>query len=51
MVENKYKVGDVVQMKSGGPNMTVGGIMTADEEYYCQWIARSRSVGSMIFDT
>lgn len=29
------KVGDIVRLKSGGPDMTIGNI--TDEFAYCQW--------------
>ncbi len=37
---NKFKVGDVVQLKSGGPDMTVNDVPGSYAEYYhCQWFA------------
>lgn len=36
----KFKVGDVVQLKSGGPNMTVtktGDDLLENPEYVCKW--------------
>jgi uncharacterized protein YodC (DUF2158 family) len=37
----KYKVGDIVKLKSGGPEMTVQSLpSTANGAYYnCQWFA------------
>lgn len=32
----EFKVGDVVQLKSGGPNMTVYAI-SAERKIYCTW--------------
>ena len=33
---SKFKEGDIVRLKSGGPAMTVAGI-TADGKYLCYW--------------
>ena len=41
MAESRFKVGDIVRLKSGGPEMTVQ-IVTEDDEssgYHCQWFA------------
>lgn len=40
--ENKFEVGDIVRLKSGGPDMTVQGMcdfVNHDDEYQCQWFA------------
>ena len=37
----KYKTGDVVQLKSGGPKMTVKS-SNVSGEIYCQWFAGSK---------
>lgn len=35
-----FKVGDIVQLRSGGPEMTVRTIPTATNDHYnCQWFA------------
>lgn len=39
-----YVVGDIVKLKSGGPNMTIKDIVTGityepDNSYNCQWFA------------
>ena len=34
---NKYKPGDIVQLKSGGPSMTVSKADTDGEGYWCEW--------------
>lgn len=35
-----FAVGEIVKLKSGGPEMTVQSIPSAREEfYYCQWFA------------
>lgn len=47
MTEPKYKTGDIVQLKSGGPNMTVenvndtayGGLPVDAVTYGCQWFS------------
>ncbi len=37
---NKYKIGDIVKLKSGGPEMTVQVVPTERSVYYkCQWFA------------
>ncbi|MCX4170686.1 MULTISPECIES: YodC family protein [Paraburkholderia] len=36
----KFKIGDIVQLKSGGPEMTVNDIPREYSDYYiCQWFA------------
>jgi uncharacterized protein YodC (DUF2158 family) len=47
MPEN-FKVGDVVRLKSGGPNMTIGEI--GDTGVYCQWFAGDKPSASL-FDS
>ena len=43
MAENKtFKVGDIVQLKSGGPKMTVNDPGTVSDEIHCQWFAGSK---------
>lgn len=39
--EEQYKIGDIVKLKSGGPNMTVGMVL-AKGRYRCQWFAGSK---------
>ncbi|REG57628.1 uncharacterized protein YodC (DUF2158 family) [Paraburkholderia sp. BL6669N2] len=37
---NKFKIGDIVQLKSGGPEMTVQTLPSATfRQYKCQWFA------------
>ncbi|MEZ7276977.1 YodC family protein [Pseudoalteromonas sp. 68 DY56-GL68] len=37
---NKYKIGDIVKLKSGGPEMTVQILPDHRSLYYkCQWFA------------
>lgn len=33
----KFNVGDIVKLKSGGPDMTIQS--NTDNGYYCQWFA------------
>lgn len=43
MAEQKtLKVGDIVQLKSGGPKMTVKDPMAIDGQVYCQWFAGNK---------
>jgi uncharacterized protein YodC (DUF2158 family) len=41
MSEVKFKVGDVVQLKSGGPAMTVQSATYADE-IVCTWFEKGK---------
>jgi uncharacterized protein YodC (DUF2158 family) len=37
---NTFKIGDIVQLKSGGPEMTVETAPDIGQNYYCcQWFA------------
>jgi uncharacterized protein YodC (DUF2158 family) len=48
---NKYKVGEVVQLKSGGPAMTVDEL-TSSDRYRCVWFkGASREQGVFSEDT
>jgi uncharacterized protein YodC (DUF2158 family) len=35
----EFKIGDIVELKSGGPKMTVTGATTSDKEIGCKWFA------------
>jgi len=35
-----FKIGDVVQLKSGGPLMTINSV--EESEYYCQWFVDNK---------
>ncbi|MFC3606735.1 YodC family protein [Stutzerimonas tarimensis] len=38
--QNEFKIGDIVKLKSGGPEMTVQQAPTDTSTYYkCQWFA------------
>lgn len=37
--EDRFKVGDIVKLKSGGPEMTVQSIHEGSNNYRCQWFA------------
>jgi uncharacterized protein YodC (DUF2158 family) len=39
---NKYKEGDIVQLKSGGPKMTVSDLSMDKSHYTCKWFSGSR---------
>lgn len=39
-MSTSFKVGDIVQLKSGGPEMTVQTLPSTHNQYYtCQWFA------------
>jgi len=39
----KFKTGDIVQLKSGGPKMTVERVsLDLDSQYLCQWFSGSK---------
>jgi uncharacterized protein YodC (DUF2158 family) len=37
-----FKVGDIVQLKSGGPRMTVVGDLKDEEQVYTAWFANDK---------
>lgn len=37
--ETAFEVGDIVKLKSGGPDMTVQVVPEKGENYRCQWFA------------
>ena len=37
MAKGAFKSGDIVELKSGGPKMTVKERSDGDNEYLCQW--------------
>ena len=38
-----FKIGDIVQLKSGGPKMTIREYTSTDENYVsCQWFAGNK---------
>ena len=37
----KFKIGDIVQLKSGGPKMTIKAPYS-DGDYFCQWFAGNK---------
>jgi uncharacterized protein YodC (DUF2158 family) len=42
MIEQKFKIGDEVQHKSGGPKMVVKGYEPKDgEEVLCEWFDKN----------
>jgi uncharacterized protein YodC (DUF2158 family) len=36
-MEQKFKIGDVVKLKSGGVSMTVTSYDAKDKKYCCEW--------------
>ena len=39
MAKQEFQIGDIVKLKSGGPDMTVQEYEGAYERYTCQWFA------------
>lgn len=42
MMAKDFKTGEVVQLKSGGPKMTVSSYAADGERVYCQWFSGSK---------
>ena len=42
--DNRYKIGDIVQLKSGGPKMTIDSLpsFNSQEHYGCTWFAGAK---------
>jgi len=43
MADQKFEVGAVVMLKSGGPKMTVMSYNSDTEEYLCRWFYDNKS--------
>lgn len=41
MATSKFQVGQVVELKSGGPDMTIEKFKADDGKYFCAWIDSS----------
>jgi uncharacterized protein YodC (DUF2158 family) len=39
---SQFKTGDIVQLKSGGPKMTVSEVSELTGDVHCQWFAGSK---------
>lgn len=37
MANVEFKIGDTVQLKSGGPKMTISSARDSQEDYLCMW--------------
>ncbi|WP_281439441.1 YodC family protein [Pseudomonas moorei] len=49
---NEFKIGDIVKLKSGGPDMTVQRWSTLENAYTCQWFAGKKlDHGSFKFES
>jgi len=40
-MRNKFSEGDIVKLKSGGPNMSVREVKDSGKLIFCQWFAGS----------
>ncbi len=53
MAEFKYKVGEIVNLKSGGPDMTIISTATDNDElesyYLCRWHEKDKGFGEKTF--
>lgn len=43
------RAGSVVQLKSGGPLMTVGWFRASDQKVFCHWFDEQNALKSHIF--
>jgi uncharacterized protein YodC (DUF2158 family) len=43
-MEQKFKTGDIVQLKSGGVSMTVDSYNKEDRKYTCRWFQVSNMI-------
>jgi uncharacterized protein YodC (DUF2158 family) len=41
-----FQQGDVVQLKSGGPSMTVRPVVGSPDLFFCQWFGRGNKLES-----
>jgi uncharacterized protein YodC (DUF2158 family) len=52
-VEQNFKIGDVVRLKSGGPNMTVSGYdvygYNDTKKYLCRWFDEKHKPSELTF--
>ncbi|HYE32103.1 MAG TPA: DUF2158 domain-containing protein [Methylomirabilota bacterium] len=47
-----FKTGDVVQLKSGGPKMTIAEVDHGGQRYFCKWFAGAKiETGAFHVDT
>ena len=46
----EYKEGDIVQLKSGGPKMTVSSVREDYRDYYCLWFKGANKEGGYFTD-
>ena len=42
MAEKEYQIGDLVQLKSGGPTMTVTSVASSRRDVGCKWFSGSK---------
>jgi uncharacterized protein YodC (DUF2158 family) len=45
----QFKVGNIVQLKSGGPPMTVKSVEALDGECFCEWFGDGSTLKSHTF--
>lgn len=49
--EFEFKIGDIVRLKSGGPDMTIAQLpnWNSDYSYSCKWFDDYKNLGSEMF--
>lgn len=45
MADEQFKPGDVVQLKSGGPLMTIAHYASDFEQFWCEWFDGKKEKG------
>ena len=52
MENTEFSVGDIIKLKSGGPEMTIQKVLPSIEHYQCQWFAGKKlDSGKFPFDS
>lgn len=42
MMKTHFKAGDIVQLKSGGPRMTIAELLPGGSKYRCEWFVGTK---------